>query len=112
MQPQLDPEKINMLQGLRNGAFLPQLLRTYREQSLSQLTGIRNAISSKDAVTLRSITHSLKSASMSIGASKIGSLCADLETLGRAGTTAGSEPICAELEQLHAALMTETEQYL
>lgn len=112
MQPQLDPEKIHMLRGLRNGTFLPQLLRTYREQSALQLTSIRNAVTSQDAATLQAITHSLKSASMSIGASKIGSLCAELESMGRAGSVTGSESLCTELEQLHAALMTETEQYL
>ncbi len=31
--PELDPEQIAMLRGLRKGALLPQLLRTYCDQA-------------------------------------------------------------------------------
>lgn len=109
---QLDVVQINMLRPLRNGALLPQLLRTYRDQSTVHFTAIATAIAAKDADALRTVSHTLKSASYSIGAKRIGELCAQMEADSREGKLDNMAAICAELELLFAALANEIEQYL
>ncbi|MGD9841716.1 MAG: Hpt domain-containing protein [Steroidobacteraceae bacterium] len=76
------------------------------------MAGIRTAVANGDAVTLKTIAHTLKSASFSIGAKQIGELCATLEAAGRAGEITGIESPCTELDRLFAALLPEIEQYL
>ena len=87
--PELDPEQIAMLRGLRKGALLPQLLRTYREQAPQQFAAMHAALAAGDIAALGGVAHSLKSASYSVGAKRIGDICAALETAARAGD--GSE---------------------
>jgi HPt (histidine-containing phosphotransfer) domain-containing protein len=87
--PELDPEQIAMLRSLRKGALLPQLLRTYREQAPQQFAAMHAALAAGDIAALGGVAHSLKSASYSIGAKRIGDLCAALEASARSGD--GSE---------------------
>ena len=83
--PELDPEQIAMLRSLRKGALLPQLLRTYRDQAPQQFAAMHAALAAGDIAALGGVAHSLKSASYSIGAKRIGDLCAALEASARSG---------------------------
>ncbi len=112
MTVQLDPAQISMLRGLRNGALLPQLLRTYRDQSGALVTAIGTATANGDASALLFAAHTLKSASFSIGARRMGELCTSLEAAGRADDLSATALLCTELEKRFAALTTEIEQYL
>ncbi|MGE0114607.1 MAG: Hpt domain-containing protein [Steroidobacteraceae bacterium] len=109
---QLDPQQIALLRSLRNGALLPQLLRTYRDQAARQIEEIRSAVNDADHEAVRVIAHTLKSASFSIGATRLGELCAQLEANARQQALDKSSSLCDELDECFAALLPEITQYL
>jgi two-component system sensor histidine kinase/response regulator len=110
--PQLNPKQIDMLKGLRNGALLPQLLRTYRDDARTQIDRIRVAVGANDIATVVSTTHSLKSASFSIGADGIGQLCAGMEAAARKGELPDGSALGDQLDSLYASLLPELERHL
>ncbi len=110
--PQLNPKQIDMLKGLRNGALLPQLLRTYRDDARTQIDKIRAAIDANDLPVVVSATHSLKSASFSIGADGIGTLCATMEAAARKGELTGGRGLGSQLDSLYSSLLPELEKHL
>ncbi len=109
-EPQLDAQQITLLQSLREGALLPELLRSYCDQWPTQFSTLTSAASCGDTATLQSAAHSLKSASFSIGASRIGEVCARLEATARSGDMSTATELCEELAQHFAALRLEIEQ--
>lgn len=110
--PQLDAQQIALLKSLRNGALLPQLLRTYREQATRQITELRTAIDSADHAVTNIIAHTLKSASFSIGAKCMGELCAQIESNARNQQAANNAQLGAELIQCFDALQPELDAYI
>ncbi len=109
---QLNPKQIDMLKGLRNGALLPQLLRTYRDDARTQIDRIRTAVGANDLPAVVSSTHSLKSASFSIGADGIGNLCAGMEAAARKGELANGADLGSQLADLYTSLLPELEKHL
>ena len=110
--PHLNPKQIDMLKGLRNGALLPQLLRTYRGDAKEQIDRIRAAIGACDLPAVVSSTHSLKSASFSIGADAIGTLCASMEGAARKGELPNGAELGQQLETLYSSLLPELDKHL
>ncbi len=110
--PELDPEQIAMLRGLRKGALLPQLLRTYKEQLPQQLAAIEAALAAGDVAAVGGVAHSLKSASYSIGAKRLGDLCAAIEAAARGGDAAAVGDGCGGLAGAWALLQPEIEGHL
>jgi HPt (histidine-containing phosphotransfer) domain-containing protein len=110
--PQLDPQQVAMLRGLRKGALLPQLLRTYSEQVPQQLAGMAAAAAAGDLASLGGVAHSLKSASYSIGATRMGDLCAAIETAARHGDNSQGPVRCAALSAAWDCLRPELEGHL
>lgn len=110
--PELDPEQIAMLRGLRKGALLPQLLRTYLTQAPQQLGAMNAALAAGDVAALGGVAHSLKSASYSIGARRIGDLCAAIEAAARRGDAAEAPGHCVLLAEAWERLLPELEGYL
>ena len=109
---ELDPQQIAMLRGLRKGSLLPRLLRTYRDQLPPQLASMAAAAATGDLVTLGAVAHSLKSASYSIGATRMGDLCTAIEAGARQGDDAAGPQQCAALSDAWARLRPELEGYL
>jgi HPt (histidine-containing phosphotransfer) domain-containing protein len=110
--PELDPQQIAMLRGLRKGALLPQLLRTYGDQVPQQLSGMAAAAAAGDVAALGGVAHSLKSASYSIGATRMGDLCAAIEAAARQGDNSQGASQCAALAAAWERLRPELEGYL
>jgi HPt (histidine-containing phosphotransfer) domain-containing protein len=110
--PELDPQQIAMLRGLRKGALLPQLLRTYADQVPQQLAGMAAAAATGEVAALGGVAHSLKSASYSIGATRMGDLCAAIETAARQGDNTAGPSQCAALAAAWERLRPELEGYL
>ena len=110
--PELDPEQIAMLRGLRKGALLPQLLRTYRDQAPQQLAAMDAALAAGDFATLGGVAHSLKSASYSIGAKRLGDLCTAIEAAVRQGGADEATQHCSLLADAWARLQPELEAHL
>jgi HPt (histidine-containing phosphotransfer) domain-containing protein len=102
-----DTAQIAMLRGLRNGALLPQLLRLYREQAPGQLAAVGAAAAAGDAAAMVRAAHVLKSASFSVGARRVGELCAALEAEARGGALHDAVAAAQALEAAFAALQAE-----
>jgi HPt (histidine-containing phosphotransfer) domain-containing protein len=63
-----------------------KLMTVYLDSSPGLMEGIRSAIASRNGEALGNCAHSLKSSSMSLGATGLGEICSRLEQLGRAGS--------------------------
>ncbi len=109
---ELDPQQIAVLRGLRQGTLLPKLMQTYRDQVVTQLAAMAAAASTGDHAALGSVAHSLKSASYSLGARRMGDLCARIESAARSGATADGPRDCAALADAWELLRPELEGYL
>jgi len=109
--PSIDAQ---VLQSLRDMAgedaslVLAEVLEGYLEDAPSRLQAIERAVVAADADALRKSAHALRSLSAIVGGIAVVQLCEALETMGRAGTTAGAETLVmqlqAEYERLKAAL--------
>ncbi len=106
-ESQLDPQQIALLRGLRNGALLPQLLRTYRDQATTQIAVLCQAAARSDHAALRITAHTLKSASFNVGATHIGQLCAQLEAKAMAHDMQDCAALCTTLQERYALLLSE-----
>ncbi len=84
----LDMGAIDRLRDMqRRGApnLLPRLRNMFIESAAKLVDCIVAALSADDAEALRLATHTLKTASGSLGAMKLSRRCAELETMARAG---------------------------
>jgi HPt (histidine-containing phosphotransfer) domain-containing protein len=91
-QPTLD---LGVLEALRDSVggddgFVADLVETYLGDSATQLGAIDNAIANGDAAELVRPAHTLKSASFTVGAMRLGELARGLEQRGRAGQLDGA----------------------
>jgi len=106
-----DPAQIAVLRSLRGGALLPQLLKVYRDEARQQLQKLAAAVAAADATTVRSISHTLKSSSFSVGATCVGELCATLEAGVRNQSLAdGGAALATQISAAYESLLPELEQ--
>lgn len=110
--PQLNPAQLDMLRPLRNGTLLPKVLAAYRDEARTQLERLHVAVGGADLAQVVAIAHSLKSASLNVGAEAMGARCAAIEHGARSGTLPPHPAACAELDALYAALLPELEREL
>jgi HPt (histidine-containing phosphotransfer) domain-containing protein len=75
----LDAGQIAMLRGLRGGKLWPQLLQNFRDQLAADLPALAAAVGSGDFPAVRGCAHGLKSASLNMGAVRVGEAAAALE---------------------------------
>jgi HPt (histidine-containing phosphotransfer) domain-containing protein len=110
--PQLNRAQLDMLRPLRNGTLLPKVLAAYRDEARTQLERLHVAVDAADLAQVVAVAHSLKSASLNVGADAMGARCAAIEQAARSGTLPPHPAACAELDALYAALLPELEQEL
>ena len=120
--PQNDPvdraalENIRALSRDAGDALVQKVINAYVGDTPRHLQALRQALTTRDAESLRRIAHGLKSASANIGAARLAAACRDLEQLGRGGSVDGAAPLLAEMERefhsvrqsLHAMLEKES----
>ncbi|HEY3522741.1 MAG TPA: Hpt domain-containing protein, partial [Candidatus Limnocylindrales bacterium] len=70
-------------------SFIADLIETYLGDAATQIAAIRSAIEDGDAEALVRPAHTLKSASLTVGAIRLGELCRSIEQRARAGEAAG-----------------------
>jgi len=104
---QLDAEQLATLRMLRNGQLLGGLIRTYRSQTHQQLLDIHTALNSRDVDGVASIAHSLKSASFSLGATRMGQLSTALESAAMQRDLDQCQNIAVALQESYGALLPE-----
>lgn len=81
------------LDGLRDEidpATLSRLADLYLSRLRERQSAIREAIERQDPVALRDAAHALRSAASVFSAEELSNICAELEELGRSGTTEGA----------------------
>lgn len=81
-----------------------RLMNLYLTTSPPLMEGIRSAIASRDGEALMNAAHSLKSSSMSLGATGLGGICARLEQQGRANSLDEAPPLLDQAEAEFAAV--------
>jgi HPt (histidine-containing phosphotransfer) domain-containing protein len=106
----LDPTAIDRLSEMTGGdpEFIRELIATYLEDAVVQLTAMRAAVDASAADELVRPAHSLKSNSASMGATALADMCRTLEADARAGRLDGTPErvaaAAAEFERVSAAL--------
>ena len=112
----LDAQALARLQELDPSGqtgLVARVLATYAVSLQRLLEQLRAARDGADAQAIRMVAHTLKSSSASVGALKLGSLCADAERSSRDGSHEGLAALLDELaaEGAHvlAALQAPTE---
>jgi HPt (histidine-containing phosphotransfer) domain-containing protein len=63
--------------------ILVEIIDCYLENAHQHIETIARAISQNDTAELRRVSHTLKSSSATLGATKLATLCQELETLSR-----------------------------
>ncbi|MDY0976197.1 response regulator [Massilia sp. CFBP9012] len=121
-QQQGDPVNRAALDNIRalsrdaGDALVQKVINAYVGDTPRHLQALRQALTTRDADSLRRIAHGLKSASANIGAARLAATCRDLEQLGRGGSVDGAAPLLADMERefqsvrqsLHAMLEKES----
>lgn len=87
-----------------------QLMTLYLNSSPNLMEGIRHAITSRDGETLMHAAHSLKSSSLSLGATGLGEICSSLEQLGRANALEDAPALLDQAETQFAAVTSAFRQ--
>jgi HPt (histidine-containing phosphotransfer) domain-containing protein len=89
----LDPEVISGLRALEPEGeqhFFENLIDLFLADTPRMLVAIREAIVARDSAALYRASHRLRGGGANFGATRLVSLCEELEQLGRAGTTVGA----------------------
>jgi HPt (histidine-containing phosphotransfer) domain-containing protein len=92
-----------------DAAFVRELVETYLADVPVQLAGITDAVAANDAAALVRPAHSLKSASLTVGAVRLSGIARELEMAGRSGALdasaqSGLETARREAEAASAAM--------
>jgi HPt (histidine-containing phosphotransfer) domain-containing protein len=99
----IDQAVFERLAATMGGAFVVELIDTFREDAREQIATLRRALAATDLETFRRAAHSLKSTSESLGASGLADLARELESQARAGSLEGAG---ARVERLAGAYET------
>jgi HPt (histidine-containing phosphotransfer) domain-containing protein len=88
--------------------FLVELIETYLADSPRLLAGLRAGLAAGDAVAVRRDAHTLKSTSATFGATRLATMCREIEAAAAVPDLAGLAPrieaVAAEFETVAAAL--------
>ncbi|MEQ8753676.1 MAG: PAS domain S-box protein [Coleofasciculus sp. G1-WW12-02] len=112
--PALDRQVLQDLREIAGDDFeglIAEVIDSYLEDSPPRVQAIHSAIAHDDANALHQSAHALKSSSLTIGATGLAQLCADLEARGRTGNLESVLTLLsqfdAEYERVVAALQQE-----
>lgn len=109
----LDEQTVRRLREEIGDGF-SRMAQVFFEDTPDQLEALGRAVESGDASALCDIAHGLKGAAMNLGANRFGDIARQLESLGRSGTTQGSDELLGSLfveyECVTAALRREVAQ--
>jgi HPt (histidine-containing phosphotransfer) domain-containing protein len=107
--PQDQPIDGPVLEGLRTSvggddAFVADLVGTYLTDARDQLDSIDAAIGAGDAAALVRPAHTLKSASFTVGANRLGEIARTLEQRARNESLDGTRELAADARQEFGAV--------
>ncbi len=105
----LDPETFEELKDLMGEDaqdFWLEIVHKFRQAAPLHLQGIREAITQQDTAAIQATAHRLRGACMTVGAMPLSQLCSELEQIGQAGTTEGTEVILSRIEAEYQRVKT------
>ena len=82
-----------------------RIITIYLDSAPMLMEAMKTAISAADGALLTKAAHSLKSSSMNVGAKGLGSLCAELERTGKAGSIEEAKSLIAWVETQYSAVI-------
>jgi HPt (histidine-containing phosphotransfer) domain-containing protein len=91
-------QELRAIAGTDVDEVMSQLIECYLEDVPQRLQAINQAVNQGDAHALKMSAHALRSSSITIGATFLSQLCAALEAMGRAGTTAEAAKLLIQLD--------------
>ena len=97
-------EQILELDQLNGGGVFVRFARTFLEAVPITLENLRVAVAEEDAAGIEKTAHALKAATLNVGAEGMGSVCQELEDLGKSGTSDGAAALAARLDDLYLAV--------
>ena len=97
-------EQILELDQLNGGGVFVRFARTFLEAVPITLENLRVAVAEEDAPGIEKTAHALKAATLNVGAEGMGSVCQELEDLGKSGTSDGAAALAARLDDLYLAV--------
>src|SRR5512134_2371457 len=104
----IDVATLRALQDSAGAEFVAELAATYLDEAPKMLATMREALASRDEAAFRRAAHSLKSNSLTFGASALGAMARELETTAREFVTRGDpsplEALAREQVRVAAAL--------
>ncbi len=83
-----------------------RLMTMYLNSSAKLMEGIRTALDNSDVQLLTTSAHTLKSTSLSLGAMKLGAICAKLEIIGRNNTLEEVGDLRMQAEEQYGAVIS------
>ena len=95
-RPAIDAEVIDALRELQEEGesdLVVELFDMFYRDAPLRIEEMRAAIRKKDAATLGTVAHTMKSASANLGCFPLSELCAELERIGRAGTLVDAQTL-------------------
>lgn len=102
-QDKIDQAMLEQLQELLGERFA-ELVDRFVGDGNKRMALLRSAVPARDYDVIHAEAHGLKGSSRNIGANTLGTLCGDLEHLGRVGEDQDIETLFAALEQEFAAV--------
>ena len=81
--PVINKRTFEGLKQMSGGDFINELIDAFLEDAPHMIQNMRTALAAKDAELLRRNAHSLKSNAYTFGASELGALAKELESMGR-----------------------------
>ena len=112
----LEPKRIHALRRLGlagDPTFIARLIESYRRDTPPTLDAIRAAITLDQPEALRQAAHRLKGSSANFGATKLVSLCQELQSIAQSGTTQGTaEPLLLAEAEYERVLVALDEEFL
>lgn len=93
----IDPATYNEIKDLMDDS-MGEFVETYLTNSPQLISKMEQALTAGNAEDVFHNAHQLKGGSGSIGALKLADLALNIETIGKAGSTEGIEPLLAELK--------------
>jgi len=90
-------------------AFVVELIESYSPLFTNQSRAIEEAFSKQDEAKLRYAAHSLKGASLNIGANKLGAICRTIEDLAEKKDLAASAKLLPDLKEVMGSTLKALE---
>jgi len=111
--PALDRQVLQDLREIAGDDFeglIAEVIDSYLEDSPPRVQAIHSAIAHDDANALHQSAHALKSSSLTIGATGLAQLCADLEALGPMGNLEPASSLISQFDAEYERVVTALQQ--